>query len=121
MSNKNSISYRQVGDYLIPNLILPPEEARVTLGKWGMMHKSYLEKHKKVFFSSLLIQGKLYQHCAEVEAQAKDMLESLLEQMKEIEGVTEELKEHNQWEWICSIQNIEARAREIVCNELIYK
>ena len=68
MSNK--IQYRRVGDYLIPNLMIPPEEARVTLGKWGMLHKSYLEKHKRVLFSALLGQGKLYQHCAEVENQA---------------------------------------------------
>ncbi len=68
MSNK--IQYRRVGDYLIPNLILPPEEANITLSKWGMMHKSYLEKNKKVFFNALVMQGKLYQHCAEVEKQA---------------------------------------------------
>ena len=121
MSNKNSIIYRRVGDYLIPNLILPPEEARVTLGKWGMMHKSYLEKHKKMLFSTLLMQGKLYQHCAEIENQAQNMFDILIEQMKENEGVTEELKEHNQWEWIQRMGNIQARAREIVCNELIYK
>lgn len=54
MSNKKSISYRQVGDYLIPNLILPPEEANVALGKWGMLHKDYLLKHKKVLFTTLL-------------------------------------------------------------------
>ncbi len=120
MSNKNSISYRQVGDYLIPNLIIPPEEANITLGKWGMMHKTYLEKHKKVFFSTLLIQGKLYQHCAEVEKQAKDMFDTLIEQMKEVERVTEQLKEENQLEWVCRMGNIEQRAREIVCAELIY-
>ena len=116
----SKITYRQVGDYLIPNLKLPPEEANITLGKWGMMHKSYLEKNKKVFFSLLLSQGKLYQHCAEVENQARDMFNMLVEQMKESEGVTEDLKEQNQWEWICLMQNIETRAREIVCNELIY-
>ena len=66
MSNKTQ--YRRVGDYLIPNLIIPPEEASITLGRWGMMHKSYLEKHKQVLFNSLLMQGKLYQHCAEVES-----------------------------------------------------
>lgn len=120
MSNKNTISYRRVGDYLIPNLILPPEEANITLGKWGMMYKSYLEKHKKVFFSLLLGQGKLYQHCAEIEHQARDMFDTLIEQMKASEGVTEKLKEQNQWEWICRMQNIEARAREIVYKELIY-
>ncbi len=120
MSNKNSITYRRVGDYLIPNLVLPPEEIAVTLGKWGMMYKSYLEKHKKVFFSLLLSQGKLYQHCADIENQARDMFNTLIEQMKEAEGVTEKLKENNQWEWICRMLNIEARAREIVTTELIY-
>ncbi len=121
MSNKNSIQYRRVGDYLIPNLILPPEETAVTLCKLGMIHKSYLEKHKKVFFSLLLSQGKLYQQCAEVENQARDMYDTLIEQMKKAEGVTEQLKEKNQLEWVCRMQSIDARAREIVCNELIYK
>ena len=116
----SKITYRQVGDYLIPNLKLPPEEANITLGKWGMMHKSYLEKNKKVFFSLLLGQGKLYQHCAEVEKQAQDMFDALVEQMKESEGVTEQLKEKNQMEWVCRMQNIEARVREIVTTELIY-
>ena len=121
MSNIKSISYRRVGDYLIPNLILPPEEVNITLGKWGMLHKDYLLKHKKVFFTTLLTQGKLYQHCAEVETQARDMFETLIGQMKKAEGVTEQLKEKNQWEWVCRMQSIDARAREIVCNELIYK
>ena len=116
----SKITYRQVGDYLIPNLKLPPEEANITLGKWGMMHKSYLEKNKKVFFSLLLGQGKLYQQCAEVEKQAQDMFDALVEQMKESEAVTEQLKEENQMEWVCRMLNIEARAREIVTTELIY-
>ena len=120
MSNKNSISYRNVGDYLIPNLALPPEEANITLGKWGMMHKNYLQKHKKVLFTTLLTQGKLYQHCAEVEKQTVEMFELLVEQMKVAEGVTEQLKEENQLEWVCRMQNIEARVREIICKELIY-
>ena len=121
MSNKNSISYRNVGDYLIPNIILPPEETKVRLGKWGMLHKDYLLKHKKVLFTTLLTQGKLYQHCAEVEKQAKVMYDTLIEQMKEAEGVTEQLKEENQLKWVCRIQNIEARARELVCTELIFR
>ncbi len=121
MSNRNSISYRRVSDYLIPNLALPPEEASVTLGKWGMMHKSYLEKHKKVFFNTLLMQGKLYQHCADVEKQAREMFDTLVEQMKNAEGVTEQLKEENQMEWICCVQNIKTIAREIVNNEIIFK
>ena len=118
MSNK--IQYRRVGDYYIPNLIIPPEEANVTLGKWGMMHKNYLEKHKNVFFNTLLMQSKLYQHCAEVENQAREMFDSLVEQMKVAEGVTEHLKEENQLEWVCRMQNIEARAREVICDNLIF-
>ena len=121
MSNKNTISYRRVGDFKIPNLILPPEEATVRLGKWGMLHKDYLQKNKKVLFTTLLTQGKLYQHCAEVENQARDMFDTLIEQMKATEGVTEQLKEENQFEWVCCMQNIEARVREVVNNEIIYK
>ena len=120
MSNRNSISYRTVGDYLIPNLVFSPEEASVTLSKWGMMHKNYLEKHKKALFSSLLTQGKLYQHCAEVENQATEMFDILVEQMKIAEGVTEQLKEENQLEWVCCMGNIEQKAREIDCTETIY-
>lgn len=120
MSNKHTIQYSRVGDYLIPNLIIPSEEASITLGKWGMMHKSYLEKHKTVLFNALLMQGKLYQHCFEVETQARDMFDSLIEQMKEREGVTEQLKKQNQWEWVQLMGNIQQRAREIVYYELIY-
>lgn len=120
MSNKSTIQYRHVGDFLIPNLIIPPEEAAVTLGKWGMMHKNYLEKHKKVIFSLLLGQGKLYQHCAEVEKQTRDMFDTLVEQMKQTESVTEQLKEDNQMEWVRKMGNIQQRAEEIVINELIY-
>ena len=119
MSNK--IQYRRVGDYLIPNLALPPKEANITLGKWGMMHKDYLLKHKKVLFTTLLTQGKLYQHCADVEKQAKDMFDTLVAQMKEAEGVIEELKEQDQWEWLQRMGNIQQRATEVVNNEIIFK
>ena len=114
------ITYREVNGYLIPNLKLPPEEANIRLGKWGMLYKSHLEKNKKVFFNTLLMQGKLYQHCAEVENQAQDMYDTLIEEMKVAEGVTEELKEQDQMEWVQRMGNIEARVREMVCNELIY-
>ena len=120
MKNNVNIQYRRVRDYNIPNLILPPEEANIRLGKWGMLHKDYLEKHNRVFFNLLLTQGKLYQHCAEIENQAKNMYDTLVELMKEAEGVTEQLKEENQLKWVCRMQNIEARVREMICEELIY-
>ncbi len=120
MSNKDSISYRRVGDYNIPNLTLPPEEANIRLGKWGMLHKDYLEKHNRAVFNILLIQGKLYQHCADVDNQARAMFDMLVEQMKVAEGITEQLKEENQVEWVQRISNIQQRVREIVYSELIY-
>ncbi len=115
------ITYREVNGYLIPNLKLPPEEAKIRLGKWGMMHKSHIEKHNKPLFNSLLIKGKLYQHCAEVEKQANEMFDMLVEQMKMAEGVTEELKEENQMEWVQRMGSIEEGAREIINKEIIFK
>ena len=120
MKNNENITYRTVGDFNIPNLVLPPEESNITLGKWGMIYKDYLCKNKKVIFSLLLAEGKLYQHCAEIENQAIDMFDTLVEQMKEAEGVTEHMKEENQMEWLCRMQNIEARVREIVEKEIIF-
>ncbi len=116
---QNGGTYRQVGDFKIPNLTLPPEEATIKLGKWGMLHKDYLLKHKKVVFTTLLAEGKLYQHCADVENQARNMFDALVEQMKGIEGVTEWLKEENQMEWVCRMQKIELFVKEIVKKEII--
>ncbi len=85
-----------------------------------MMHKDYLRKHKEVQFNSLVMNGILYQHCAEVEQQAKELFSRLVEDMKKAEGVTEHLKETDQMEWVRRMHNIEARAREVVCSEIIY-
>ena len=118
---KENLTYRTVGDFRIPNLTLPHEEANITLGKWGVLYKEYLFKHKKVLFTTLLTQGKLYQHCAEVENQVQNMFDTLVEQMKETEGVTEQLKEENQLEWAQRMNNLQQRAREVVFNEFVYK
>lgn len=115
-----NITYRQVNDYMIPNLKLPLEESNIRLGKWGMLHKDYLLNHKKAVFSNLLAEGKLYQHCAEVEKQANEMYDLLIKQIKEAECVTEEMKEQNQLEWVQRMGNIQHRAKETVCAELIY-
>ena len=115
-----NITYRQVNDYMIPNLRLPPEESAIRLGKWGMMYKDYLQKHNPVFFTTLLTQGKLYQHCAEIDTQAKQMFNTLVSQMIKTENITEQLKAQNQLEWVRRMNSIQERASEIVCNELIY-
>ena len=116
-----NITYRQVNDYMIPNLRLPPEESAIRLGKWGMLYKDYLQKYNPVLFATLLTQGKLYQHCAQIDTQAQQMFNTLVEQMKIAEGVTEALKEENQMEWVRRMQNIESRAREIVCHDIIFE
>ena len=116
-----NITYRQVGDYMIPNLRLPPKESTIRLGKWGMLHKDYLQKHNSVLFTTLLTQGTLYQHCAEIDTQAQQMFITLVEQMKVDECVTEALKAENQMEWVRRMQSIEARVREIVCHDIIFK
>ncbi len=120
MNNNKNIQYRQVGDFNIPNLILPPEEANITLGKWGMLHKDYLLNHKKVLFATLLTQGELYQHCAEVEKQAREMYDTIVEQMKKSEGVNEQLKVSNAMLWVQKMNNIRNKASEIINAEVIF-
>lgn len=120
MSKNSSITYRQVGDYMIPNLELSPEEACIILGKWGMLYKDYLINHKKIELTILLGEGTLWQYLANIDIQAQQMFDTLVEQMKQKENITEQLKEKNQMEWVCRIQNIESQAKEIICTELIY-
>lgn len=115
-----NITYRQVNDYMIPNLKLPPEESAIRLGKWGMLHKDHLQKHNPVLFATLLTQGTLYQHCAEIDTQAQQMFNTLVEQMTKTENITEHLKAQNQLEWVQRMNSIQERASEIVCKELIY-
>ena len=120
MENKTKITYRQVGDFKIPNIILPPEQANIIIGKWGMMHKSYLEHNKRGLFMLMVTKGTLWPYLADIDCQANEMYDLMIEQMKEAEGVTEELKEQDQLEWVQRMGNIQQRAREIVCSELIY-
>lgn len=115
-----NITYRQVNDYMIPNLKLPPEEIAIRLGKWGMLYKDYLQKHTPVLFATLLTQGELYQHCAEIDTQSQQMSDTLVSQMMKSENITEQLKEQNQLEWVQRMNSIRKRASEIVCNEMIY-
>ena len=112
-------SYRMVGDYKIPNITLPAE-ARKPVGVWGLKRKDYLMKHKRVQFNIMLMNGTLWTHLAEIDEQASTMFPRLVEQMKVNEGITEQLKEENQIEWVGRMNNIEARATEIVNNDIIY-
>ncbi len=118
INEQTGIHYTLHGDFYLPDIKLTEEN--IALGKWGMLYKAHLEKYKKPLFNSLLMQGKLYHHCAEIEKQAKEMFDSLIEQMKKAEGITKRLKEQDQLELVQRMGNIQQRAREIVCNEIIY-
>ncbi len=116
---QNGGSYRMVGEYKIPNITLP-NEANKPLGMWGLKRKDYLMQHKRLQFNIMLMNGTLWAHLAEVDEQASDMFSRMVEQMKANEGITEQLKEKNQMEWVACMNNIEARAREVVNHELIF-
>ena len=117
---QNGGTYRIVGDYKIPNITLPAE-ANKPLGMWGLKRKDYLMQHKRVQFNMMLMNGTLWNHLAEIDEQASDMFSRLVEQIKINEGITEQLKEQNQMVWVARINNIQARAREVVYSELILK
>ncbi|MBR2885216.1 MAG: TnpV protein [Clostridia bacterium] len=116
---QNGGTYRMVGDYEIPNITLPAK-ARKPLGVWGLKRKDYLMQHKRVQFNIMLMNGTLWTHLAEIDAQVADMFSRLVEQMKINEGITEQLKEQDQMEWVARMNNIAARAREIINHELIF-
>ncbi|MBR0349305.1 MAG: TnpV protein [Clostridia bacterium] len=113
------MSYRQVGDYQIPNLTLPPEE-NVTLGKYGMMRKKYLMEHRKVYFTQLIAKGELMRTVKQTEIEALQMTEQLTGQLMKSWGVTEELKASDPMKWVGLMNNIRMTVEETVLKELIY-
>lgn len=119
-NEQTGISYTLHGDYYLPDLVLHEQEDNRPIGKWGSLHKSYLQHHKRVFYNTLVSNLTLHSHLADINEQARSMFDSLVEQMMKREGVTEELKEQNQLEWVGRMNNIRERANEIVCSELIY-
>lgn len=119
VNEATGISYTLVGDYYIPDLKLPETENK-PIGIWGRKRLAYLKKHKKFLFNLLVLSWKLNSHLAEINKQATEMLDRLTEQMAKAEGVTEKLKEDNQMEWVCRMNNIRNRAEEIINAELIY-
>lgn len=114
-----NITYEKYGDYLIPNLI-PDPEPEGELRKFGLMRKSYLENHRRGVYSGLLLSGELKKHLLMVQEQAEKRFDLLVEQMTRQEGVTEQLKAQDQMLWVQRMNNIRARAEEIVREEIIY-
>ena len=117
---KNGGTYAQVGDYLIPDLTLPPEEQNIHIGVWGMRHKRYLMENQRVTFNIMQMNGTLWEHLADIDKQAEYMFLRLVNDMAKAEGVTELLKAEDQMLWVQKMNNIRNRATEIVNTELIY-
>ena len=112
-------TYRQEGDYLIPNLSLP-EEPDYQISKHGRMRRSYLKEHRPILYANLLTSGTLHRHLAEIDQACNERMEILVSDMAEQEGVTEALKAAVQMEWVRRLKSIRSRAEEIVLTELVY-
>lgn len=114
----NGLHYTLVGDYYIPDLKLSEEDRPI--GRYGRLHRDYLKEEHPARYSSLILIGKLWTYLADLNEQAEERLDLIIEQMKAAEGVTEELKARNQLEWVGRMNNIRNRAEEIINSELIY-
>lgn len=115
---ENDIDYILIGDYYIPDLKLPEENRPI--GRYGRLHREYLKQEHPARYSSLILTGKLWTYLADLNEQAEERLDLIIEQMKAAEEVTEELKARNQLEWVGRMNNIRSRAEEIINSELIY-
>ena len=114
-------TYRQVGDYFIPNLVLPNEGRSYQIGKFGRLRRRYLKEHRKPVYTEMVLSGKLNEHLAEVDQTCYERMDGLVKQMAEREGVTEALKASDQMVWVGHMNNIRSRAEEIVLSEVVYE
>jgi len=113
------LTYTRNGDYLFPDLRL--EDADLPIGKYGLLRKSYLKEHKRGWYSSLLLTGKLDEHLAEIDRTCTERVELIMNQLARREGVTEALKAADQMTWVAQMNSIRASAEEIVLSELVYR
>jgi len=115
---ENGIDYILVGDYYIPDLKLPEEHRPI--GKYGRLHREYLREVHPARLNTLILTGELWTYLADLNEQAQERLDTIMEQMKIAEGVTEKLKCTRQMEWVRRCNNIHNRAEEIILHEMIY-
>ena len=117
--DKNGLWYELQGDYYIPCLILPAEKEQ-PIGLWGQRHLRYLKEYHRNIYTTLLTSGRLNTYLADIDKQAQERMERLTEQMKRVQGITEQLKAENALEWTQRMNNIRACAKEIVEKEIIF-
>lgn len=111
-------TYTQCGDYLLPDIELPPQEER-PIGIWGQRCREFLKSHHRVQYYNLRMKGTLHTHLADINEQAEQMQEILTAQLAKREGITEQLKADNMMAWVGAMNNISERVREIIYAELI--
>ena len=116
--HENGMDYVLVGDYYVPDLTLPEEHRPI--GRWGRLHQSYLKLYRPMLYNELILSGKLHTVLADLNEQAADRLDLIIQQMMKAEGVTEAMKAENQMLWVQSMNSIRNRAEEIIKVELIY-
>ena len=112
-------TYRQCGDYLIPEISLPNTET-TSIGKYGRMRHRYLKEHRRVLYNAMILDGTLWSHLAEVDKTCKERMDVLILGMKETQGITEELKARDPMAWVGAMNNIRNAAEEILFVEVIY-
>ena len=115
---QNGGTYREENGHLIPNLALP-ESNEQPIGKYGMIHLDYLKKHRRGTYTTLLTEGRLNAYLADVDSQAKKMLDLIIKQSAERERVNEDLKAKDQLKWVQMMNNIKASADEAVTVEFL--
>ena len=113
------LTYIRCGDYYIPDIRLPKEIRPI--GHWGRMHRDYIKEHNLIRFNDLCLSGELWTYLADLNEQAQNRLELIIEQMKAAENVAEEMKATDQMAWVGAMNNIRNRAEEIILHEMIYE
>ena len=112
-------TYRQVGDYLIPDIELP--EKNYEIGKYGRMRHRYLKEHRRIQYTTMILDGTLYDHLEEIDRICNERMETMVAAMKKQQGITEELKTRDQLAWVGAMNNIRSCAEENILRELVYE
>lgn len=116
--HENGIDYVLAGDYYIPELKLPEEKR--TIGHYGRLHREYLRQAKPMVFNELILSGQLWMYLADLNEQATERRNVMMKQLMEKEGVTEDLKKKDRYEWVRRMNGIRSRVDEIIIKEMIY-
>ena len=116
--NKYGIEYTKVGDYYLPNLVL--EKEKIVLNKYGRMRLNFLKENKKAEYTIMFVNGTLNKHLKEIQETAEKRIDIIIEQLKQQNNLTEEMKNTDQLYWVSMMNNFKSTAEEIILNELIY-